>query len=219
MTKKETVLVTGAAGTVGTYVVLEVLKAGHRAIAVDRPGARWELPKSPDIEVREGDLTDLSFVIDAVTGADSIIHTAASIDVAQPYEVLARINLDAVRYLYEAGRAKDVRRFVHFSTASMYQKVSPADETTPFDPMTPYEQTKLEAERYLWARPRSGPEVTIVRPTMIYGPRARFLGARLALIPPMLALAFSKLPLLRGTPKCNWAHAEDVARAATFLCF
>ena len=48
--KTETVLVTGAAGTVGAYVVQEVLKAGHRVVAVDRPNSRWDHPKGAAIE-------------------------------------------------------------------------------------------------------------------------------------------------------------------------
>jgi nucleoside-diphosphate-sugar epimerase len=226
--KIETVLVTGAAGTVGAYVVRELVNAGRRVIAVDRPGARWELPEGatragpgadgrPLVEIREGDLTDLAFALDAVAGAGAVIHTAATIDLAQPYEAQARINVDAVRYVYEAARARGARRFVHLSTASMYAKVSPAEETTPLAPSTDYERTKAEAERYLFSRPRGGTEVTVLRPSMIYGPRARFLGARVAIVPPMLALALRRIPRIRRMPRCNWVHAEDVARAAVFL--
>ena len=216
--KAETVLVTGAAGTVGDYVVRELLKKGRRVIATDLPGSKFELPKDSPIEVREGDLTDLAFCVDVVAGANSVIHTAASIDLRQPAADMVRINVDAVRYLYEAARARGLRRFVHFSSGSIYQKSRlPIDETTPFDPSSPYEHTKVEAERYLWSRPRSGPEIVILRPTMIYGPRAHYLGAKFAMFPPVLGLIFSKIPRVVGGPRCNWIHAEDVARAAVLV--
>jgi nucleoside-diphosphate-sugar epimerase len=219
--KRETVLVTGAAGTVGGYVVRELVAKGRRVIATDRPGCRFEydVPKGSPIEIREGDITDLGFCVDVVAGADAVIHTAATIDLSLPEAEIQRINVEAVRYLYEAARARGCRRFVHFSSGSIYQKGRGAlDETTPFDAGSPYEQSKVDAERYLWARPHAGgPEVTIVRPTMIYGPRARFLAAKAATIPPVLALVFSRIPRVRGGARCNWAHAEDVARAAVFL--
>ncbi len=217
----ETVLVTGAAGTVGGYAVRELVARGKRVIAADRPGARWDLdlPPGAPVETREGDLTDLSFCVDAVTGADAVIHTAATIDLGQDEATMRRINVDAVRYVYEAARARGCRRFVHFSSASIYEKRRrPIDESAPFDPQSPYERSKVDAERWLWARPRAGaPEVVVVRPSMIYGPRARFLGAKLATVPPIVALFFGLVPRIRGGASCNWAHAEDVARAAAFL--
>lgn len=218
--KGETILVTGAAGTVGGFIVRELAAKGRRVIATDRPGSRWELDlaKGANVETREGDITDLAFCVDVVEGAAAVIHTAATIDLSLPVEQIMRVNVEAVRFLYEAARARGCRRFVHFSSGSIYQKGhGPLDETTPFGPQSPYEQSKVDAERYLWARPRGGPEVVVLRPTMIYGPRARFLGAKFALIPPMLALVFSSIPRLRGGARCNWAHAEDVARAAVFV--
>ncbi len=218
MAQKGTVLVTGSAGTVGGYIVDELLSGGYRVVAADRPGVRMPAGPADRLTTRFGDLTDLAFAIDAVAGCDSVIHAAASIDLKQPYEVLAPINVDAVRYLYEASRARGARRFVHFSSGSIYQATRGAvDETVPFDPCSAYELTKVESERYLWARPAGGPGVTVLRPTMIYGPRGRFLGAKLATIPPVQALIFNKIPRIRGGARCNWIHAEDVARAAVFL--
>jgi nucleoside-diphosphate-sugar epimerase len=219
--KPETVLVTGAAGTVGSYAVRELVARGKRVIATDRPGCvfDFDLPPGAPVEVREGDITDLAFCVDVVAGADAVIHIAATIDLSLDPALIQKINVDAVRYLYEAARARGCRRFVFFSSGSIYQKGrGPLDETTPIDPQSPYEASKAEAERYLWARPRGAkPEVVVLRPTMIYGPRARFLLAKGAAIPPSLALIFSKIPRIRGGAKCNWAHAEDVARAAAFV--
>ena len=214
----ETVLVTGAAGTVGSYVVRELLAKGRPVIATDRPGSRFEFGPAEGVEVREGDLSSLGFCVGVTAGAGAVIHTAASIDLAMPEDRLQEVNVDAVRYLYESCRARGIRRLVHFSSGSIYEKGRvPLEETTPFGPRTPYERTKVEAESYLWSRSRTGPEVVVLRPTMVYGPRARFLAAKLAAIPPVLALFLPSVPRLRGGAVCNWVHAEDVARAAAFV--
>jgi nucleoside-diphosphate-sugar epimerase len=217
--RAERTLVTGAAGTVGGYVVEALLAEGQRVIAVDRPGVlqpgQWD-PKR--VEVREGDLTDLGFCVDAVAGADRVLHLAATIDLSLPEEAMRRINVDAVRYLYEAARAAGCRRFVFFSSGSIYaQTGGPIPETAPIRPVSAYTRSKADAEDYLWSRPRAGMAVTVLRPSMIYGPRARFLGARLACLPPLLAEIMPRIPVLEGGARCNWVHAEDVARAAVFL--
>lgn len=213
-----TVLVTGAAGTVGQEVVNQCLKAGYQVIATDVREDGLVFDGAAAVEVRGGDLTDLAFCLKVVRGAHLVIHTAATVDLALPVEVQQRINNTAVQYLFEAARAEGVKRFVHFSSGSIYQRQdTPLEESTPFEPYSPYEQSKVDAERYLWSRPREGTELTVLRPTMIYGPRGRFLGARLACMTPILALFLRKIPVIEGGPLCNWVHAEDVARAAVFV--
>ena len=218
--ERQTVLVTGAFGTVGGFVVPELVAKGYHVVAVDRPGAtfEWDLPADAHVTIRNGDLTDPAFCRDAVAGVNAVIHLAGSIDLRLSWEQLSAINVDAVRYLYEAARDAECRRFVFFSSGSIYRHGrSPATESTPFSPSSHYERSKVAAEQYLWGLPRTGPEVVVVRPSMIYGPRARFLGAKVAAMPPMLALLFPRLPRLRGGATVNWIHAEDAARAAVFL--
>jgi len=220
MPNTRTVVVTGAAGTVGGYVVAECLRQGWRVIAVDRPGTRFPTPDVPagQFATREGDLTDLAFAVDATEGAEAVIHTAATVDLRTPPDLMKAINFDAVRYVYEAARARGAKRFVFFSSGSIYQPTrGPMDESVPFFPKSAYEQSKVDAERYLWSRPPGGPALTVVRPAMIYGPRGRFLGAKMACIPPLLALLRGRLTRISGGPRTNWAHAEDVARAVVFL--
>ncbi|MBC7544432.1 MAG: NAD(P)-dependent oxidoreductase [Candidatus Sericytochromatia bacterium] len=218
--ERQTVLVTGASGTVGGFTVPELVAKGYHVVAVDRPGAKfdWELPANAPVVIRLGDLTDPAFCREAVEGVNSIIHLAGAIDLRLSWEQLSAINVDAVRYLYEAARETGCRRFVFFSSGSIYRHGrTPSTESTPFAPASAYERSKVAAEQYLWGQPRSGPEVVVVRPSMIYGPRARFLGAKAAALPPMLALLFPRLPRLRGGASVNWIHAEDAARAAVFL--
>jgi nucleoside-diphosphate-sugar epimerase len=218
--EQQTVLVTGASGTVGGFVVPELVAKGYKVIAVDRPGARfdWTLGDDAPVTIRTGDLTEPSFCREAVAGADAIIHLAGAIDLRLTWEQLSRINVDAVRYLYEAAREHGCRRFVFFSSGSIYRHgKTPTTESAPFAPSSPYERSKVAAEQYLWGLPRTGPEVVVVRPSMIYGPRARFLGAKAAAMPPMLSLFLPWIPRIKGGASVNWIHGEDAARAAAFL--
>lgn len=218
MSNPQTVAVTGAAGTVGGYVVDVLREKGYGVIALDRPGATW--PQLGDsVEIREGDLTDKSFCDACLDGADHVIHTAAAIDISWSYDQLRPINVDAVRFLYEAARTHRLLTFIHFSSGSIYDHHDKLiDESTPLKPTSPYELTKIESEEVLHSyHGRGGPAYSILRPSLIYGPRGKLLGAGLAAAPPLLLL-FTGEPVLGfvGGPRLNWAHAEDVARAAVY---
>lgn len=218
MNQQQTVAVTGAAGTVGGYVIDELRQKGYHVIAIDRPGAETPEP-APDLTLRPGDLTDPDFCRDCLEGADHLVHTAAVIDIAWSYEQLKPINVDAVRYLYEAARAHRLRSFIHFSSGSIYDHHDKLiDEKTPVKSTSPYERTKIESEEVLQSfHGRGGPGYVVLRPSLIYGPRGRLLGAALAAVPPLLSL-FTGEPVLGfvGGPRLNWVHAEDVARVAVF---
>jgi hypothetical protein len=92
-------------------------------------------------------------------------------------------------------------------------------EDDPLVASSPYERTKIESEQVLEELHHDvGLEWIVIRPSLIYGPGARFLVAGLAAIPPALRFVFGKnVPGLRGGPTTNLVHAEDVARAAVFL--
>lgn len=213
---QETVLVTGASGCVGTFLVEELLDAGHRVIATDRPEATAPAPRA-NLVWRPADLTDPSGAAALVKGATGVIHTAAVVEVATPFEDQAPINLFAVRYLYDAAKAEGVSHFLHFSTGSLYApKDGPLNEDDPLIPTSPYERTKLLAEDYLRTR-TEGPIINIVRPALIYGPRGRVLLAGLATLPALLRRLDGRIPRLTGGPRTNLIHSRDVARAAAYL--
>jgi nucleoside-diphosphate-sugar epimerase len=218
MSDRDTVAVTGAAGTVGGFVIDLLREQGYKIIAIDLPGTALPEPDE-NIVVRPGDLTDRQFCFDCLAGADHVIHTAAVIDISWSYEQLRPINVGAVQDLYEAARKHRARTFVHFSSGSIYDHGKMmVDEETPVKATSPYEQTKIESEQVLRAyHGKGGPAYVILRPSLIYGPRGRLLGAQLVIVTPLVRL-FTGEPVLRfvGGPRLNWAHAEDVARAAVF---
>ncbi|MCS6856807.1 MAG: NAD(P)-dependent oxidoreductase [Deltaproteobacteria bacterium] len=212
-----TVLVTGAAGTVGHSVVALAEALGYRVIASDRWAQGVRVPLRG--EVRAGDLRDRSFVEGLVRGVDAVIHTAAILDEEAPEEVLWAVNTESVAWLYQAASRAGVRRFVHVSTAMIYatgQKGAITEEGS-IAPRGIHGQTKLEAERILQSQRGRGAPWTIVRAAPIYGRRGRHFAAILLAIGPALRLFTPLLPRPHGGPLHCFVHAEDVARALIHL--
>jgi nucleoside-diphosphate-sugar epimerase len=214
--RPSTVLVTGAAGCVGAYLVDELLDHGYRVVATDRRGAPVPAPR-PGLDWHEADLTDPAVAPRLCAGVNAVIHTAAWVDIAAPFAAQAPINLYAVRSLHAAAAAAGATYFLHFSTGSIYAtKDGPIAEDDPLLPTSSYERAKLLAEDFLRAQAKP-PAINIVRPTLIYGPRGRVLLAPLATLPTFFGLLDGWIPRLRGGPKFNVVHGHDVARAAVHL--
>lgn len=222
------VLVTGAGGTVGDYVVDELLKGGYEVIAVDLPGKHLKKRfGNPDNMVFvEGDLRDNKFVSGCIfaNNPDAIIHTAALIDLSLPREELMKVNYEVVVSLYEAFKINGGKVFIHFSSCSIYNKTGNVrTETTKFLATSAYEESKIAAEQFLADQAKENcadfcPAIMILRPSLIYGPANKFLAANYLAIAIILGELFrDSLPHLSGGPKTNLVHAEDVARAAVFL--
>jgi nucleoside-diphosphate-sugar epimerase len=212
----ETVLVTGAAGTVGNYVIPLAEAAGFRVIASDLTPKGVQQPVRG--EVRAGDLRDRAFVEKLVEGCDHVIHTAALLDVGAPADALREVNTEVVARLYEAGKRAGVNRFVQVSSAMLYAQGQrgPIAETAAIEPRGEHGRSKLRAEDFLRAA-RGGPSWTILRAAPLYGRRGRHFAAALLAVGPVVRLVTPVLPRPSGGPTATLVHAEDVARAAVFV--
>ena len=176
------ILVTGGAGFVGSHLV-ENLVAGDFEVTVadnlstGKIGNLADASKSGKVKFVKGDIRDKAFVNDALQGVDAVFHLAAIISV--PYslrypEKTYAVNVEGTRNLLEASLRNSVARFVYVSSCAIYgePKYLPIDEAHPKNPISPYAQSKLEAEKLCLDVQRTrGLETVILRPFNIYGPR------------------------------------------------
>ena len=159
------VLVTGGTGFIGSALIPRLVADGHLPRLLVRRQAR--LPATMPVEVVPGDLTSPSDLRAAVAGADAVVHLGAATSIGRLDPALAyRVNVGGATALIEACRIAGCRRVVVLSTQHVYL---PRCGT--------YGRTKRIADS-LFAG--SGLEVTILRPSLVYGPGSRGVFVKLA---------------------------------------
>ena len=174
------VLVTGATGFTGGHLARALAARGDTVSALVRAeGPAASALAQAGITLVRGDLRDRLALAAAGGGADVVYHIAAMYRQAGlPDEVYRAVNATAVADVVEAAARGGARRVVHCSTVGVHGDVDhpPANEDAPFRPGDVYQVTKLEGEELAReAGARMGIEVTIARPTGIYGPGDRRL--------------------------------------------
>jgi nucleoside-diphosphate-sugar epimerase len=180
------IVVTGAAGFIGSTLAEALVAAGHDVIGLDafidyypRPMKEANLAgltSSPGFRFGELDLRTAE--LDPwLEGADAVIHEAAMAGLMRSWtdlDLYASCNILATNRLIEAAQRARVRRFVLASTSSVYGSEAVGDEDRPLEPSSPYGITKLAAEKLVLAHAASsGFPGTIIRYFSIYGPRQR----------------------------------------------
>ncbi|MFM0036780.1 NAD-dependent epimerase/dehydratase family protein [Paraburkholderia strydomiana] len=180
------ILLTGATGFVGHAVSRRLLERGDQVTAlVRRP--QEVVPGVTEWLASAGDFADVEQCSPSTLACDVVIHLAARVHVMQDraHDALAasrETNVEGTLRVARAARRAGARRFVFVSSIKAVGESSqgrePLSELVPPRPEDPYGISKLEAERALTAfGRRSGLEVVIVRPPLVYGPavRANFL--------------------------------------------
>ena len=173
------VLVTGATGFAGGHLARLLAARGHHVRALVRdPDRAGDLIRL-GVEALVGDLRDPTSVVRGVADVEVVYHVAALYrQVGLAIDTYRAVNATAVRDIVEAAARAGVRRVVHCSTVGVHGDIKqpPANEDAPLKPGDAYQETKLEGEQLAReAGARHGVEVTIVRPTGIYGPGDRRL--------------------------------------------
>jgi UDP-glucose 4-epimerase len=183
------ILVTGAAGFIGSNLSLRLLQQGDRVIGLDcftdfYP--RWikernlaPLLREKNFEFLERDILELD-LHSALEGVDAVYHLAAQAGVrtswGESFSVYINNNIHATQKLLEAAKIRRLDKFVYASSSSVYglTPTLPMSETNLLHPLSPYGVTKLAAEQlcYLYHKNYGLPAVSL-RFFTVYGPGQR----------------------------------------------
>jgi nucleoside-diphosphate-sugar epimerase len=183
------VLVTGAAGFIGSHLVGALLARGHEVIGVDRrrvadgPGAAANLAPyhaHPQLRLVTADLSR-DQLGGLLSGCAAVFHLAAVPGVrgswGQDFADYAASNITGTQRLLAACEEVEVRKLVFASSSSVYGPSPGANrETDETRPISPYGVSKLAAEKLCLAytrRPGAQLDVAALRLFTVYGPRQR----------------------------------------------
>ena len=184
----ERVLVTGAAGYIGSALVRSLLHEGYLVRGFDNLSfggeSLVEVYAHPRFHFLKGDVRSAADVAAAIQGVQAVVHLAAIVGdpaCAREPELAAEINWGASRALFDlCCDTSTVKRFIFASTCSNYGKMAGdgfVNEESPLKPVSLYAELKVKFETYLIeSKVRQDFVPTALRFATAYGlsPRIRF---------------------------------------------
>ncbi len=228
------ILVTGAAGFIGSHFVRQLLTgsypafAGAQVVVLDKltyAGNRANLAPVegvPGWEFVHGDICDRQVVAEAVRGVDLVVHFAAESHVDRSIadaDAFVTTNVLGTHTLLRAAADAGVGRFVHVSTDEVYGSIAEGSwpEDHPLDPNSPYAASKASSDLLALAFHRThGLDVCVTRCSNNYGPYQH----PEKVIPLFVTnlLRGRTLPLYGdGLNSRDWLHVDDHCRGVALV--
>jgi nucleoside-diphosphate-sugar epimerase len=203
-----TVLVTGGDGFIGSFLVEELVARGNKVRCLVLEGKPLQHLRPGLAEICYGDICRPETLEDAVKGVESIYHLAG-VKTAWDDATYFRVNYEGTKNLLGAllqGHQR-IGRFLHVSSqaaAGPSPDGHPITENDTCHPLTSYGKSKRSAEEYLLTNNHRVP-ITIVRPTLVYGPRSVEIELLFAI------MKWGLMPLIRKHKQViNLLYVRDV---------
>lgn len=181
------VLVTGANGFLGSWVVRRLLDEGHQVYSLVRKTSDLSELEGAATEYVYGDVTDLHSLLEAFKGMDSVFHLAGLIAYKKSERaMMEKVNVQGTANVVEACRATGIRRLVHLSSVVAVGASFSPDHVLNEDSAynishlnLGYFETKHKAEQMvLEATRKNRLDAVILNPSTIYGPGDARKGSR-----------------------------------------
>lgn len=187
------ILVTGSTGLLGSHVVVELLRKGYEVRAMFRDQKRKQVvyrlidfyyPEEKEVLLQkltwfQGDILDLADVEDSLVGVSKVVHCAALVSFhRRDFNVLFRVNRRGTANLVNFALHFDVNQFIHVSSTAAIGSDSQATDGlkresnlwNPNDEVSGYSLSKFSAEKEVWRASEEGLRVSIVNPSVMFGP-------------------------------------------------
>lgn len=207
--KNKKVLVTGAAGFIGSHLVerLVALQADVtcfvRYDSLNSWGFLDSLPIKNSLNIISADLKDSDAVREAVKGQDVVFHLAAAVSIPHSYDFPRehlQTNIIGTFNVLQASKEYNIKKLVHVSSSEVYGTAIqvPIKEDHPLQGQSPYSATKIAADKLAESFYLSyNVPITIARPFNTFGPRQ---SAR-AIIPTIITQALTEDKVMLGNSK------------------
>ena len=178
------ILVTGAAGFIGSNLTDELLKLGANVIGIDNlyngrlDNLEWAL-KNKNFRFYKTDIRDFNYLLEISKEIDIIYHQAAFTSVPQSIlmpDSCNNVNINGTLNILNIARKNDIDKVIFASSSSVYGNIStlPLNEDMKLRPISPYGVSKLTCEAYMEVfRYIYGLRTNVLRYFNVYGPRQK----------------------------------------------
>ena len=173
------ILVTGGTGFLGAYIIKELVQKGFAVRAIRRSKKLPSFISShvfENVEWVDGDILDVVSLVEAMDGADTVIHSAAMISFS-PYdkEEMNHINIEGTANVVNMALEKNIKRFVHISSVAALGRTAQTDHVNEEKKWqdssvnTNYAVSKHLSELEVWRGIAEGLNAVIINPSTILG--------------------------------------------------
>ena len=228
--KTKNILVTGAAGFIGSHLVDQLLSQGHTVVGLDNlsNGKLENIEQAqfhPDFTFVKGDILNKENVSRAIENVDVVYHLAClgvRHSIHSPFEN-HEVNATGTLNILTASLKNKIKKFFYISTSEIYGKTVnfPITELSSTVPITVYGSSKLAGENYTNSYNECyGMDTTVLRIFNNYGPRAHYEGDSGEIIPrSIVKLLYGESPVIFGDGSVtrDFFYVKDTAKVLTSL--
>ncbi len=221
MSDKLPILVVGGGGYIGSHLVEQLLNKNYKVRVFDKfvygREVLDDLASNPNLEIIEGDISDLYALTLALRDTQAVVHLAGLVgDPASSIDpkLTQHFNIVSTRMLIESVKALKIPKFIFASSCSVYgASEKQVNETSDLNPVSLYAETKIDSENEILQTQSDNFHPTILRFATVFGHSRR---PRFDLVTNLFtAQAYNngKITVLGSNQWRPLIHVSDIARA------
>ncbi|MBD1888791.1 NAD-dependent epimerase/dehydratase family protein [Coleofasciculus sp. FACHB-SPT9] len=207
-------LVTGASGFTGSHLVRALEQQGDLVVGLVRKSSNLARLSNCNVQLVYGDITERDALRRAMTGVDTVFHTAAYVELGIVDEAeMERVNVEGTRCVLETAQAAGVSKVVYCSTIGVFgdtggKLVNETFKRTQTSFSSAYDRTKYQAQEWVDRFAAQGLPVVSLLPSGIFGADDPHFG------PVMQQFLKGRLKVWAGGDRITGiVHVDDLAAA------